>query len=447
MKALFTNAMLGLVALSCHQSSDVPMTEWQEQGIASYAEIQHGLPTYEGVTGVYKRKNEANLTVSLAEPSVVSVADQEYGWGYFQFPNIYRALDGRLVASWNMGADAAESYGKGLNSFAVSSDEGKTWEEVEGEMPLGGGLVLKDGTSIKNHTPVALKVSELDLPKPVDSNKEAYGRSFAYYRMSELPDTLRGVYIARLSPGNSRWNVEHNVLNDPEALRYTDGNLFPVVWWGDMRIEADGSVATVTYPSFYEVSGKVPAAGVSFYRSKDGGKSWDIVSKIPYQPDLKLDSNGGKRLSLGFTEPAFEILKDSTYLCVMRTTDGLGNSPMYLSSSDDRGRTWTKPQVFTSSGVLPKLLQLDNGVLVLASGRPGMQLRFSTDGKGHKWTDPFEMLPFEGQKEQVSCGYPDLLPLGPNRFLVIYSDFSHKNEKGEIRKTIKVREVTVEQVE
>src|SRR5690606_15626793 len=133
MKALFTNAMLGLVALSCHQSSDVPMTEWQEQGIASYAEIQHGLPTYEGVTGVYKRKNEANLTVSLAEPSVVSVADQEYGWGYFQFPNIYRALDGRLVVSWNMGADAAESYGKGLNSFAVSSDEGKTWEEVEGE--------------------------------------------------------------------------------------------------------------------------------------------------------------------------------------------------------------------------------------------------------------------------------------------------------------------------
>ena len=90
---------------------------------------------------------------------------------------------------------------------------------------------------------------------------------------------------------------------------------------------------------------------------------------------------------------------------------------MYLSHSDDMGVTWTKPVTFTRSGVLPKLLQLENGVIVLASGRPGMQLRFALDGRGEIWTDPFEMLPFEGSKEDVSCGYPQIIPSGPDHFL------------------------------
>ena len=82
-------------------------------------------------------------------------------------------------------------------------------------------------------------------------------------------------------------------------------------------------------------------------------------------------------------------------------------------------------------------------MLVLASGRPGVQLRFSNDGKGETWSDPFEMLPWIDYKDQVSCGYTSLLPSGPDRFLVVYSDFRYINEAGEVRKAIKVREVIV----
>jgi len=75
-----------------------------------------------------------------------------------------------------------------------------------------------------------------------------------------------------------------------------------------------------------------------------------------------------------------------------------------------------------------------------------VQLRFSTDGKGEKWTDPFEMLPYdvENKRDAVSCGYTDLVATGPNSFLIIYSDFKFINDKGEIRKAIKVREVIVD---
>ncbi|GAB3328158.1 hypothetical protein GCM10027299_29930 [Larkinella ripae] len=230
---------------------------------------------------------------------------------------------------------------------------------------------------------------------------------------------------------------------DPTAVRYTDDKLFPLVWWGDMKVEPAKTIVTGIYPGFFLENGKVPASGVIFYRSADAGKSWQVVGRIPYAPDLTNDPNGNKRLALGFTEPAFEILADGSYLSVLRTSDGLGNSPMYVSRSTDQGATWSPPKAFTSTGVLPQLLQLRNGVTVLAAGRPGMQLRFSNGSGGLHWTDAFEMLPFNGDKDAVSCGYPDLLATGPDKFLLIYSDFKFKNAQGHIRKAIKVREVTV----
>jgi hypothetical protein len=72
-----------------------------------------------------------------------------------------------------------------------------------------------------------------------------------------------------------------------------------------------------------------------------------------------------------------------------------------------------------------------------------MQLRFAIDGKGEKWTDPFEMLPFEGIKDAVSCGYPGIIQSGPDSFLIIYSDFRYPVESEELRKAIKIREIKV----
>jgi hypothetical protein len=280
-------------------------------------------------------------------------------------------------------------------------------------------------------------VEDLQLPKPV-----VHQRGFTYYEPSKLPENLQGVYINRLHKGETKWTTEHAVLDDPKALRYAVSGLFPVVWWGDMHIAADGSIIAGIYPDIYlNEKGKVDPSGVSFYRSMDKGRTWKIQGRIPYMPDLETEPNR----VWGFQEPGFEILSDGSFLCVMRTGS---LSPMYFSRSTDLGLTWSKPEPFTQAGVLPRLLQLDNGVIVLASGRPGVQLRFCTDGKGEKWTDPFEMLPFENEKKgvevsYVSCGYTGLLATGPDRFLLIYSDFKYHTKDNEIRKAIKVREVIV----
>jgi len=58
-------------------------------------------------------------------------------------------------------------------------------------------------------------------------------------------------------------------------------------------------------------------------------------------------------------------------------------------------------------------------------------------------TQPIELMPYIDENDTVSCGYTSLLAMGPDRFLIIYSDFKYKNAAGEIRKAIKVREVFV----
>src|SRR5690606_35855355 len=313
------------------------------------------------------------------------------------------------------------------------------------EQPIGGGLALKNGEYINIHTPPAIPLKDLKLPEPIAETKEAYGRTFKYWKVEQLPKELQGVYINRRVAGSNQWALEHNEIVEANMVRYADNNLLPLVWWGDMKLNRDGSIIAGVYPGFTWDNGQVLPSGVPFYRSDDGGRKWTLVGRIPYAYDPVKDPKGGQRHALGFTEPAFEILKDGSYLSVLRTTDGLGNSPMYYSRSTDQGKTWSQPVVFTKAGVLPRLKQLDNGALVLASGRPGLQIRIALDKEGEEWSDPFEMLPWlEGvDGNTLTCGYPELLQTGKDKFLLIYSDFQYKTSTGEIRKAIKTREITV----
>ena len=391
------------------------------------------------------------LKVRLSEPMVVGVATRPEEWGFFQFPTLARWSDGTVAASWQMAADSIVSYGSGASGGAISKDGGKTWTRLTGEKGISGFL-LPNGDRLQVVTPKAIKTSELRLPTSV-SQIETYDKvKQTLYRLSELPPEVQGVCLSRLPSGKTEWVTERASLDDPQALRYSLSDLFPIVWWGDMHLAADGSLLAGIYPGLrLKDDGSVdPKGGVFFYRSSDAGHSWHIQGRIPYQPDLVADPKGAQRQ--GFTEPAFEILADGSFLCVTRS-DG----PMYASRSQNLGRTWSRPEVIAGNGVLPRLLRLTNGVVALSSGRPGVQLRFCADGRGKAWTQPIELVPSMNEKDtvssgsapaswyatQVSCGYTFLLATGPDRFLIIYSDFKYKNAAGEIRKAIKVREVIV----
>ena len=399
---------------------------------------------------VYQQEGMPSLKINLKEPVVISVASKPEKWGFFQFPNFGFKPDGSIQAKWNMTRDAIEAYGENNFGTALSVDKGRTWKLQDSVHDIAM-VVLPNGDRLDVITPKPIKVEDLKLPKPIGLGTENYRKtSTNYYRLSELPESRNGVYLKRLKKGETQWVTEKATLNDPDAARYSLSGLFPIVWWGDMKVARDGSLITGIYPGILiRKDGTTdPRGGVFFYRSTDNGKSWNVQGRIPFSVDSIGDPLSKKRM--GFTEPAFEILKDGTYLCVVRTTDGAGNGPMFASYSKDEGKTWTTPVSITGNGVLPRLLQLENGVLVMSSGRPGVQLRFSTDKNGLVWTEPFEMLPYgdavtkeQGWSAAVSDGYTGLLAIGKDKFLHIYTDFAYQTANGEFRKAIKVREITV----
>ena len=383
----------------------------------------------------------AALDVKVGEPVVVAVAPKEVGWGYYQFPGVGRWDDGTLSLTYSSAPDVAESYGA-PRAALVSTDGGKTWGTHSGKWG-GSGLLLPNGDRIAVSTPKPYKLVDLKLPEPAGVLVSAYGKQkYTMYRMDDLPLKLRTIRIARQKKDSDTRATEHSWVDDPRALRYSLREIFPIIWWGNVHLASDGSLIAGIYPgNMTREDGSLdPKWHIFFYRSTDFGHSWKVQGRILYQPDLKSDPKGNEHD--GFGEPAFEILDDGSLLCIMRTTDGAGIGPMYSSRSTDLGKTWSKPKVIAPNGVLPKLLKLENGVLVLSSGRPGVQVRFSTDGK--KWTEPLDFVPVtEKDPHKDTCGYTSLLATGPDRFIIAYSQFKHATDDGLIRKAIIIREIQV----
>ena len=416
------------------------------------AKTADSLKIHEGIIStkqqkiLYKRDGRKVATIKLSEPVMVAMADREEEWGYFQFPVLAKANDGTLIVDWQMKADSHTTYGVGTarkHVPMISSDKGKKWKPLDRSINVVTDSYkeeLKNGNVLQVYTPKAEDLSKYG------KNLKAIAKSGnqTFYKLDELPDELQGVYLKVWNPDLRVNKIIHAKLSDSRALRNAIDGQMPVVWWGNIKDLNDGALIAGTYPSYHLGSdGKVMPYGVSFYRSNDNGLSWEVIGDIPYQPDFKRDPIAPYKVDGAFGEPAFDILQDSTFICVMRTG---GASPMYKSFSKDKGMTWTKPEPFTPNGVKPMLLSLKNGVLVLASGRPGVQIRFSLDGSGKTWTDPIEMMPFmEGGKYDLyaSCGYTSLLEADNNSFYIVYSDFKTKDKDGKNRKAIMFRKITV----
>ena len=391
----------------------------------------------------YKREGRKSAIIELSEPIMVAQADRELPWGYYQFPKIGKTEDGTLIVTWQMKEDSHLTYGNAsVVSYTpmMSIDGGKTWKPQNKEVKKyvrGYNAILNDGSVIQVVTP---PTKDIKAYKGFPTAIVTKGAK-AFYRVEELPEDFQGAYLA-LTHEDGRTEIIHAKLKDPQLVRYAIDGMMPVVWWGNIKELPDNSLVAGVYPTFYhDKKDDVTLGGVSFYKSLDKGKSWITLSRIPFIHDGVAESRGGD----SFDEPAFEVLADGSFICVMRTGP---SSPMYEIISHDKGVTWSTPKPFTPNGVNPQLMLLKNGVLVLASGRPGIQLRFSFDGTGNDWSDPIEMISFFNDEgvytRDVSCGYASIIE-GDNKntFYLVYSDFTKKNELGENRKAIIFRKVTV----
>ena len=214
-------------------------------------QIPTGISAYHQSKFEYTQKGKRKLLIQFAEPVVVSVAAKPEKWGFFQFPTILRRRDGSLAIKWNLNQDAIEAYGNHQFGSSISKDDGKTWHEAEVKESSGNTL-LPNGDLINIYTPKPIKTEDLNLPKPIGHGMDTYAKTtLDFYKLSDLPEIVQGVYLDRLKKGNSEWKVEKAELHDSTAVRYSFKGLFPIVWWGDMQIANDRSVIAGIYPGFY----------------------------------------------------------------------------------------------------------------------------------------------------------------------------------------------------
>ena len=344
-----------------------------------------------------------------------------------------------------MHEDHPSADGKGAYGCLMSIDGGDNWIDPDKQY-LGHeryGVDFSDGDILYIRRPTSKVVdSYSSFPKPINPNPI---EGYYFYNHNELPEELQGVYFEYWSKKDNQSHYFHATIDDPGLLRHSIDGLMQVAWSGDIKEVNDGTIVSGIYPTFRQNrAGDVLSTGVSFYTSKDRGRSWRFLSTIQYQEGENDNYENWSFDNGGYYEPTFEILANGDFLCVMRTGPV---SPMHKCISKDSGKTWSIPKPFTPNGVFPVLTRLGNNVCVLTSGRPGVQLRFNIDGDGDVWTEPIDMVSFMKDDNTfdiyASCGYTGVLPIDKNTFYMVYSDFKTKNDNGQDRKGIIFRKIEI----
>lgn len=450
-----------------------------------------------------KQRESQIIRVELGRPAVVVLSQpNETRWGYYQFPEIFRLDNGHLAVLYSVHSDSAMSYGQ-PKPGRVSSDGGKTWHAAAAgmiEQSSAEAIVFPDGEAIKFPMQKPLDASSLKLPKRHILHTDLYGRKSECYRLGDLPDDLQYVKMLRRAPGKAEWGEEWARLDIPNcvvsvfrwewsAAGWSDPNILvqprinPTFFW---TIASDSEVLVFSDYYCFNADGTIPERmGSAVLRSDDRGRTWRVWGVPGYFPDAAAEraaaqpflddpnSNynrlwGSKEntpipnfVSGGLYEPGVVSFGDGRMICIMRTSTGGTHEPMFISRSSDWGKIWTIPEIITPFGVMPKIVRLDNGVITLVYGRPGVQLLFCTDGNGEIWHTPINLLPELGEKTRASigcrgtittnnqaghddtCGNCTVLKTGSDRFLVAYSDFRYVDAAGQTCKAIKVQELTV----
>ena len=102
---------------------------------------------------------------------------------------------------------------------------------------------------------------------------------------------------------------------------------------------------------------------------------------------------------------------------------------MQQSFSTDGGHTWTRPAKAGVEGVAPDMHLLSNGVLACSYGRPGVNIMFSTDGTGNRWshhTSIFNGVTAVSSTADKSTCYTGFAEVSPGRLLLIFDAINFK---------------------
>lgn len=427
--------------------------------------------------------------VQLSEPAVVATGPpgQVGGrtWGFYQFPDLWRGADGRLYLAMNVGADSVVGR-HDPTQFFTTGDEGRSWESVDPqsvdfspavlELPDGSQVAFGRFRFIYHYHALAPEAEADRVTAPGLGLQPALGpipgsyevNEYFHYRYGDIPVESRRFPVAWRDSADAPWQRAFGDIDVPDLLVRAlsragwwddEGKFFwkeldqelrlPAPYdWNALEILTDGTLLwahstqnpAVTDRAYYQVL---------CLASADRGRTWRLRSIVTQDTEKAT-------FGYGMGEQALTRMPNGDLLCVMRTrASNHVDSSSFLAAcrSCDEGRTWSPVEEIAPFSVTPRLLTLENGVVALVYGRPGVHVRASLDS-GETWSETITVVgPPEAdflsrprtewwpRQHDYSCANTDVVVTGPDRFLLAYSDFEHRTSDGQPCKAIKVTEV------
>ena len=371
----------------------------------------------------------AVLKISVGQPFTIAKSEQHLTWGYWNHPILQKCANGDLLLSFSTGEDAFLARQVGTN-FYRSIDRGKTWQP---EPPWNQGSLsprLRESFLRFN------KSAPLDGSGGGDKGRlssfcnlaDGSCISYFYHTMrGEAPDIFVDS-MWRSPDGGKTWqgpiDVEFTVPGNAEDALGRG----PALWRSSVQV-TNGRLVTVAHTLFAgENKLRVIALG-----SSDMGRSWRYLATIAYDPKIRTE---------GFTEAIICRTVTGSLICLMRTEGEM----MQQSFSTDGGHTWTRPAKAGVEGVAPDMHLLSNGVLACSYGRPGVNIMFSTDGSGTRWshhTSIFSGITAVDSTTDKSTCYTGFAEVSPGRLLFIYDTIGFQDNP-RVRRANCIRGVYIE---
>jgi hypothetical protein len=424
----------------------------------------------------------ASLTVEvrLRERQVLFVAPDNDGtrqWGVYGCPEMHRTADGSIVVFCHGHMDTYDSEA-GAKAPAVafrSRDNGLTWEKDDPARCADSDTApdLGDGARVQfvpKGPPADLRALGV-APLGMVVSANGYGL-LGLYRAADFPLAARTFQVRYQPAGADAPQVADAVIDVPDwqigaTLKAKTG----AAAWPDVTptfaplggayvgycglrlrnrerlVEApDGAWLSAIVHWVATERNSSALQELRCIASTDHGKTWRARGVIVGRAGTRF----GATLEFSMIRLGDELV------CVDRMDHATTHDPhryTALARSADNGFTWSAPERVASSSVTPHLVKLENGTVALVFGRPGVHVQFSSDGC-RSW-EALTSLIGKTAEEEVAAGrdlldamYRDTVSYsntrtvitGPDRFLVLYTDFKYG---GEQRKAIVVQEVIV----